>query len=446
MSSIRKVDLTQGSIRQHLVNMTVPMTWGILAIISFQLVNTYWISKLGTADLAAISYTHPVTFAIFSVFLGFGIAMSSVVSRLLGSGQYDDVKRVVSHGLILVFITSLIVAAIGHTFMHPIFRAMGASDDMIARIDDYMTLYWWGTFFICMPIVANSSLRAGGETMIPAIVMTVAAVANVLIDPILIFGLFGFPRLELQGAAISNILANACAMIVCLAIMFKRQMISVSYLKNLSQFSDSAKRILTIALPAGITSMLPSIYNAAVISVLAMSGAHAVAAYGVVNRVEAFAFVILIGLASGMTPILGQNFGAKNMVRVRDTMSDVLFFSLLWSAFMGVALVIFSQEIAQAFSSEIDVQKIIILYFTVIAFCFPFAFVTNGWSSAFNSLGKPQYAVSILFTKTILVMIPAAILGHIIGGIVGTFWAIAMAHTITGIATHIISVRILKRL
>ncbi len=437
MTNARKVDLTTGDVRAHLVRMTIPMTWGILMLISFQLVNTYWVSKLGTDDLAAMSFTYPVTFAIFSIFLGFGIAISSVVSRLIGAGQFDDVKRVVTHGLVLVFITSLLVAIVGHIFMHPIFHAMGADDAMIARIDDYMLLYWWGTFFICMPIVANSSLRAGGETIIPAIVMTVAAVANAVMDPLLILGMYGFPRLELQGAAISNIIANACAMIVCLTIMARRKMICMSYLKDLHKFKDSAKRLLMIALPAGITNMLPAIYNSVVVSILTASGAAAVAAYGVVNRVESFAFVILIGLASGMTPIVGQNFGAKNFDRIRETMNDVLFFSLLWSVFVGVVLTVFSAPIAQIFSNDINVQKIIIHYFVIVAFCFPFAFVSNGWSSAFNALGKPQIAVAILFTKTILIMIPAAIIGYKIGDIVGVFWAIAIAHTITGAVIHL---------
>lgn len=444
--SPRKIDLTTGSLGRHLVRMTIPMTWGILAIISFQLVNTYWVSKLGTFDLAAMTFTQPVSFAIFSVFLGFGIAMSSVVSRLLGAGQFDDVKRVTSHGLIIVFIASLLVAILGHAFMHPLFSLLGADDAMINRIDDYMTLYWWGTFFICMPIVANSALRAGGEAVIPAIVMTVAAIANAIIDPILIFGLYGFPRLELQGAAISNIIANAAAMCVSLTLMFKRQMISFEHLKNLSLFKDSAKRLLVIALPAGLTNMLPSIYNSVVITILTTSGAASVAAYGVVNRIEAFAFVILIGLAAGMTPILGQNFGAKNFDRVRQTMNKVLYFCFIYAVIMGVTLTFGAHTFASIFSDDKAVQEIIILYFTIITFCFPFAFVVNGWASAFNAFGKPQIAVAILFSKTILVMIPAAFIGHYIAGVTGTFWAIAIAHTITGIIIHLYASRVLKAL
>ena len=440
----RKVDLTTGSLGRHLISMTIPMTWGILAIISFQLVNVYWISKLGTFDLAAMTFTHPVSFAIFSVFLGFGIAMSSVVSRLLGAGQYDDVKRVASHGLIMVFIASLLVAIIGHIFMHPLFSLLGASPEMIERIDDYMILYWWGTFFICMPIVANSALRAGGEAIIPAVVMTVAAIANAILDPILIFGLFGFPRLELQGAAISNIIANAAAMSVSLTLMFKRQMISAQYLTDFSQFKDSAKRLLVIALPAGITNMLPSIYNSVVIAILTSSGAAAVAAYGIVNRIEAFAFVILIGLASGMTPILGQNFGAKNFDRIRQTMDRVLFFSFIYSVSMGTILTLFAEPLAKIFSDDLSVQSVTILYFTIITFCFPFAFVVNGWASAFNAFGKPQIAVAILFSKTILVMIPAALIGHAFSGVTGLFWGIAIAHVISGIVIHLYASRVLK--
>jgi Na+-driven multidrug efflux pump len=309
-----------------------------------------------------------------------------------------------------------------------------------------MTLYWWGTFFICMPIVANSALRAGGDAVIPAFVMTVAAVANAIIDPILIFGLYGFPRLELQGAAISNILANACAMSVSLTLMFKRKLVCVSYLKDFRGFADSAKRLLSIALPAGLTNLLPSIYNSVVISILTVSGSAAVAAYGVVNRIEAFAFVILIGLVSGMTPILGQNFGAKKMDRVREAMDKVFGFALFWSLFVGVLLVITAPFLSNIFSDDPDVKAIIILYFAIIACCFPFSYVVSGWASAFNALGKPKISVIMLFSKTIFIMIPAAMIGHSMGGIIGTFWAITVAHIFTGIFIHLWASRAFKAL
>lgn len=437
-SYANKGDLTTGSIRGHLIRLSVPMLWGIMAIISFQLVNTFYISMLGTEPLAAITYTFPVTFIIFAVFMGFGIGMSSVISRLIGEKKTDDIRRVTTHGLVMVVIASILVTLLGLVFMNPLFRAMGASDEMMGMIDDYMAIYYFGTTFICMPIVGNAALRASGDTKIPAMIMTSAALANALLDPILIFGLFGFPRLELQGAAISTVLSNACAMIAGLYVLKRKNMICLSYLKDVSLFGDSAKRLLFVAIPAGMTSALPAILNSVIISLLSQSGPAPVAAFGVATRIEAFVFVVMMALAVGMGPIIGQNWGAGRYDRVKETLRQALAFCVIWSVAVAIVLGLFASQLAHLFSEDSGVQDIMILYFLLVPFSYPFSNLASGWGSAFNAMGKPQYAAGIIFLKTIALMIPAAHLGYNLYGATGVFGAIAIVNVMTGAVFHVL--------
>jgi putative MATE family efflux protein len=431
-----KGDLTTGDIRSHLIRLSVPMIWGIFAIISFQLVNTFYVSLLGTEKLAAISFTFPVTYTIFAVFLGFSIGMSSVVSRLIGERKTDDIRRVTTHGLLLVGIASALVSAAGLALMNPLFRLLGASESQLVDIDNYMHIYYIGTLFICMPIVGNAALRAAGDTKTPAIIMTVAALANALLDPVLIFGLFGFPRLELQGAAISTVIANACAMLAGLWLLKSKDMICLSYLRDLSRFSDSAKRLLFIAIPAGLTSALPSVLNSVILNLLSKHSAASVAAFGVVTRVEAFAFIIMMALSVGMGPIIGQNWGANRHDRVKETLRLALLFCVGWSVFVALALGIFSSPLAHAFSTDTEVQAIIILYFLAVPFSYPLANIVSGWGSAFNAMGKPQYSAGMLFLKLIVLMIPAVYVGYQMADVKGLFAAIAIVNIVTGIAFH----------
>ncbi len=431
-----KGDLTTGDIRSHLIRLSVPMIWGIFAIISFQLVNTFYVSLLGTEKLAAISFTFPVTYTIFAIFLGFSIGMSSVVSRLIGERKADDIRRVTTHGLLLVAIASAIVTALGIALMNPLFRLMGANAEQLVDIDSYMHIYYIGTFFICMPIVGNAALRAAGDTRTPAIIMTVAALANAALDPLLIFGLLGFPRLELQGAAISTVIANACAMLAGLWLLKSRDMIGLNFLRDLSRFSDSAKRLLFIAIPAGLTSALPSVLNSVILSLLSKHSAASVAAFGVVTRVEAFAFIIMMALSVGMGPIIGQNWGANRHDRVKETLRQALLFCVGWSIFVALALALFAQPLAQSFSADADVQAIIVLYFLAVPFSYPLANIVSGWGSAFNAMGKPQYSAGMLFLKLIVLMIPAVYLGYQIADVKGLFAAIALVNIATGIAFH----------
>jgi putative MATE family efflux protein len=293
--SSAKSNLTEGSIRSHLIRLTWPMIWGILAIISFQLIDTYYISLLGTEKLAAISYTFPVTYGIFSIFIGMGVAMSSVVSRLIGEGKTDTVKRITSHGMFIVLLMSILAALIGIPSLHSLFSAMGADTDTVAAIRTYMIPYFLGTFFISMPVVGNAALRASGDAIVPAIIMTIAAVANVILDPLLIFGLYGFPRLELFGAAIATVISNFFAMIAGLIMMHRRGLFDLSHIYNFHGFRDSAKRLLSIGLPVGLTSMLPAFVNSTINGLLSKDGDAAVAAFGTASRVEAFTLVIMMG-------------------------------------------------------------------------------------------------------------------------------------------------------
>lgn len=431
-----KGDLTTGDIRAHLIRLSVPMIWGIFAIISFQLVNTFYISLLGTEKLAAISFTFPVTYTIFAIFLGFSIGMSSVVSRLIGEKKTDDIRRVTTHGLLMVGAASALVSATGIALMNPLFRLMGASEAQLTDIDAYMYIYYIGTFFICMPIVGNAALRAAGDTRTPAIIMTVAALANALLDPLLIFGLWGFPRLELQGAAISTVLANACAMFAGLWLLKSKDMICLSYVFDLSRLSDSAKRLLFIAIPAGLTSALPSVLNAVIIHLLSSHSPASVAAFGVVTRVEAFAFIVMMALSVGMGPIIGQNWGANRHDRVKETLRQAIIFCILWSLFVAVTLGVFAAPLAHIFSADADVRAIIILYFIAVPFSYPLANIVSGWGSAFNAMGKPQYSAAMLFIKLIVLTIPAVYIGFEIAGVHGLFAAIAIVNIVTGIAFH----------
>ena len=437
MSVASKQDLTQGSIPHHLIRMTIPMIWGILAIISFQLVDAYYISLLGTSQLAAISYTFPVTYGIFSIFIGFGIAMSSVVSRMIGQKNTEDMKRVTSHGLLIVFIVSILFACIGIPLLDPLFSAMGANPAEIKMIEDFMVPYFIGTFFVSMPVVGNAALRASGNATAPAIIMTIAAVTNAAINPVLIFGLFGFPRMELMGAAIGTIFANILAMAAGLYLMHKRGMIDWAHIKNLSNIGDSTKRLLVIAIPAGLTALLPSFLNSGITHLLSNKGAEAVAAFGAASRIEAFTLVILMALSIGMAPIIGQNWGAKQIDRVRETIKSALLFSVIWSMVMGFILLGFADTVSILFSNDVIVQKYLSLYFLIVPFSYFLGNLPQIWGSTFNAIGQPKISAKMLFTKMILITLPAVTIGFYINGVTGLFIALAGANIISGLGFHI---------
>jgi putative MATE family efflux protein len=441
-----RTDLTHGPIKNHLIRLAVPMTWGILVIISFQLVDTFFVSMLGTEELAALAFTFPVTFFIFSITMGFSIAMSSVIARLIGQGDADLTHRVTTHGLMLVFLVCGVIGLLGYHFQDPIFVMLGANEQMRPLIHDYMTPWFAGAVFISLPMVGNSAIRASGEARLPAMIMTIAAVLNVILDPLMIFGLAGFPRMELEGAACATVFANMIAMFAGLYIIHVRKKLTdLSYLYRLKEFGNSAKRLLAIAIPVGITNALQPAVNAFIVYLLATSGHAAVAAFGVVSRIEAFAFVILMGVAVGMGPIIGQNFGAKKYDRVNQTINLAMRFSVLWSLGVAVVLGLLGQTIAGFFSDEPDVIHYAALFFWIVPFSYAFSNLIRGWGSAFNAMGMPRRSF-IMIVAGVGFMVPAVYFGHALGGIAGLFIGMAAVNIAGGVIFHIWSWRIARAL
>ena len=430
-------DLTKGSVTRHLVRLAVPMTWGIMAIISFQLVDMFYVSLLGTQALAAITFTFPVTYTVFSLIMGMTIATSSVIAREIGKGNAARVRRLTTHALIIAALIGLFAAAIGLICMKPVFRIMGADEHTMPLISDYMVIWFLGSVFVNMPMVGNATMRAAGDAFTPAIIMTVAAIANAILDPIMIFGLLGFPAMGIKGAALATVFANACAMAAGLYVIGWRKKMLTRSRRHLKLLGDSAKRFLFIAIPVGVTGIIQPVVNAILIALLAAYGHEAVAAFGIASRVEAFVFVVIMGVAVGMAPIIGQNFGAGRYERVNEVLNKAILFAVMWSVFVAVILSLFARPIAGVFSDEEAVITTTAQFFVMVSFSYAFGNLVQGWSSAFNAMGFPKRSFMMIVIRLVVINIPLAYIGGYFYGVKGIFGAIAATNLITGSVFHL---------
>ncbi|MCE7886639.1 MAG: MATE family efflux transporter [Alphaproteobacteria bacterium PRO2] len=438
-----KGDLTTGPVQGHLVRMSMPMVWSILAVIGVQLTNTYFISRLGTLELAAISFTFPVTMVISHLVFGLNIALSSVIARLIGEKRFDDVRRVTLHGTLFGVTVAFIVALITYAALEPLFRMLGADETLMPMIRDYMPLWLLASVILAVPVNGNSAMRAAGDTVTPATIMISMALLNFILDPILIYGWFGVPALGIRGAAISTAIAYTYALVFGLyAIIYKKRMISTDSL-HLDLLRDSLRRLIFIAIPAGIANIIQPATAAVITALLAIQGHEAVAAYGVATRVEALAMLVVIALALGMAPIVGQNWGAGIYNRVHEAINIAIRFNFIWSFFIAVLFGLFAGHIAAAFSDDPVVIHQATLFFWIVPFSYGFGNLVFGWSSAFNAMGLPQRAFFMILVKS-AITIPAAWAGGHFYGAAGIFWAIALTNLVTGLGSHVLSNRAMR--
>lgn len=424
--------LTQDPVGRSIRSLMIPMLMGMVALISYNVADTYFVGQLGTLELAAISFTFPVGFIVGAVTMAFGIGTSSVCARLFGADKRDDVERVTIHAMLLGIVTGLTVVTVGLLTIDPVFTLLGADDSTLPIIHRYMRIYYWGGIFLVVPMITNSVLRASGNAKTPAMIMTGAAVMNIILDPILIFGLFGMPRLEVEGAAIATVLANAGTTIASIAaIVFKEHIVSFrSWWPQL--IMDSWRRILHVGLPAMASSLIAPMTTAFITYQVAQFGQEAVAGFGVASRVEGLTLIAVMALSAAITPFVGQNFGAQKFTRVRDGVHWGYRFSLVYGLIIAGILAVSSNTIASVFTDDPEAIAAANLHLRIVPFSYFALGIAMTVNSSFNAIGKPLPGMFVSMTRTILVYAPLAFLFAHLFGLPGVFAAAFTANLIAG--------------
>ena len=308
-----KHGLLTAPIPDTLRKMTIPMTMGMIAILMFNLVDTFFISLLGTEALAAISYTFPVTFAVNCITMGIGMGLSTNIGRLLGQGQSSQAARFTSHGLLLAVALVTIASTLGFFTIEPLFSFLGAKEDSIPLIEQYMQVWYLTIPLLVIPMAGNSAIRATGDTKTPAKIMMLAGLINGILDPLLIFGYGPFPELGIQGAAIASAFSWFGALCGSFYVLIKREKLLAA--PQWSLIKQDWQQTLKIGTPAALSNAMTPLSGAILMMILSNHGTAAVAAYGAAQRIESILILVLMSLTSALTPFMAQNFGANNPAR-----------------------------------------------------------------------------------------------------------------------------------
>ncbi len=432
-----KQRLTEGNVGSSLVKLTIPMIWGVFAIIAFNLVDTYFVGQLGTKPLAAMSFTFPVVMTLGSLSMGLGVGASSVISRAIGEGDRQRVKKFTTNSLTLAITAVLIFVILGLLTIDPLFTALGASADVLPLVRDYMQIWYVGMVFLVVPMVGNSAIRASGNTVTPSLIMIFAAAVNIALDPLLILGIGVFPRMELQGAALATVISRGTTLIAALFVLhFKEKML---YLK-LPTIKDTLwcwKDILYVGLPAAASNMINPISIGVITSLLAGFGAEAVAAFGVASRLESFALIAVMALSASIAPFVGQNWGAKKYARVGKALQLSFVFCLFWGLMAAAVLAVTAPTLIAFFNPNPDIVAIASQYLWIVPISYAGAGIIYVASSAFNALGKPIPSVVMTVARMFGLYIPLAYLGGKLYGVNGIFGAACISNFIVGIGAYL---------
>jgi putative MATE family efflux protein len=425
-------DLTQGSVQGQLFSLGVFIALGVLMMMVTTLADTYFVAQLGTHELAALSFTFPVVMVVTCVAMGLGTGAVSVVSRAVGEGDREAVRALGTDGMLLGVIIVLVLSIAGYATIDPLFRLLGAAPEVLPYIHRYMQIWYLGTIVQIIPQVGSAILRAHGDTKSPSMIMAVASLTNVALDPLLIFGAGPIPALDLEGAALAGIAARVISLIGVLGVMHFRMHALAPVSFRAERIRHSWGKLLQIGLPSTATQLVTPVSMAIITKIIASAGTVAIAAFGVASRIEFFALIYLLAVAGSLGPFVGQNAGAGRMDRVVEAVGSASRFSIAAGAVLAVLLGVAAPGLVSHFSEDPEVVALAVFYLRAV----PWSYAPGGLvavaSQTLNSLARPLPASAINLARTIGVTVPLAVGGLWLGGIQAVFVALGFSGLIVG--------------
>ena len=397
------------------------MIIGMLLLFTFSLVDTLFISFLGTEALAAISFTFPVTFTIMSLAIGLGIGASAVVGKYLGRSEYEKAKEASTVINYISLLLAGIVVAVCWFFMDSIFHLMGARESLMPSIREYMLVWFPGSIMIVCIMTGNSILRACGDTKTPSILMAGAGLINAILDPIFIFGLGPIPAMGIQGAAWATVIAwGVCYFYLMYILVIQKELVSGS-LPSRPTMLSSGREMLRIGVPAAGANMMTPLAAGIMTAIAASFGDEAVAAFGVGARLEPMATLIVLAMSSSLPPLISQNFGAGKINRVEEAYRLSIKFILGWQMLVYVVLALGAGLIASTFSDDPEVIGTIKLFLWILPLGYGMQGIIILTNSSLNALHRPMSALYLSSARFFVFYVPLAYVGSQWFGLVGFF-------------------------
>lgn len=394
--------------------MTAMGSVGLMALFMVDFADLYFLSLLGKTEItSAIGFAGMIAFANLSISLGISIAAAALVAQNLGAGRAADARRYASHVAAVTVAVSVVIAVLTFTFGRDILSFMGARGAALDHGTDYLKVVSFGFPLLGLSICQSFILRAVADPKRAMYVTLIAAFGNGVLDPIFIFGL----DLGIRGAALATVFANAMSM----AIGFY----GVHVLHRFYQMPrwrvlrGDLGAIGAIALPATMTQLATPFAIGFLTWATAPFGDEAVAGTAVVNRLVPVAFGMIFSLSGAVGPIVGQNFGAGNFARLRETLHKSLLFNGLYCGLVAAVLFVLRHDIPGWFKLRGDAVEIVVFFCTFVAISWGFAGLQYVAQAAFNNLGKASWSMLLNWGKATVGTIPFVLVGAHVWGAIG---------------------------
>lgn len=414
-------------VNKLLVTMSLPMVISMIVQALYNIVDSIFVSRLSEDALTAVSMAFPMQNLMISVAVGTGVGINAMLSRALGEKKFEAANKTAENGIFIEVLGYVLFLLIGIFVTKPFFLAQAGAGDIANMGIEYTRICLLMSFGIFMQIGFERILQSTGRTIFTMITQSTGAIINIILDPILIFGLFGMPKMGVAGAAIATVTGQICAAILAITFnLTKNPDVHISF-KGFKPQIIFVKNILSVGIPSIIMSSVGSAMTFGMNKILITFSSTAVAVFGVYFKLNSFVFMPVFGLNNGMVPIVSYNYGAQNKKRLTKTIKLAIMYAVC-IMFIGIMLFQFMPDVLlRLFDASDHMLEIGIPALRVISLSFAFAGICIVISSSLQALGHGFLSMMISITRQLIILLPSAYILAKFGGIHAVWWSFNIA-------------------
>lgn len=421
-----------------LISMSVPMMLSMLIQSLYNIVDSIYVSRLGTDALTAVSLAYPLQNAIVSVAVGIGVGISTAISIHLGAGDQEKADRSATLGIALTVFHCVLFVLAGIFITRPFLSLFTDDPAILEDACDYTYIVLCLSFGALLQIAFEKIFQSIGQMKITMYLLIVGCVINIVLDPILIFGLLGFPALGVSGAAIATVIGQICAFLLYIAVYMRKSYAVHIRLKHLKFDRSIIRQIYGVGIPSSIMMLLPSVLISILNSILTALSDVYVAVLGVYFKLQTFIYMPANGIVQGMRPIIGYNYGAGENERVRSTIR----YSLGCAAMLMLAGTLLSllipEQIFTLFDADAELMSAGVTALRIICIGFLVSSIGVIYSGTFEALGNGRNSLIISLLRQFAVTVPLAFLLSRVWGAAGVWAAFPAGEVIAAAAAYVL--------
>lgn len=393
-------------IKKLVISMSLPIIISMVIQALYNIVDSIFVAKISSDALTAVSLCYPVQTIIVAIACGTAVGFNTLLARYLGEKKFDYANNTMMHGILLGFLNGLVFLVLGFLFSNTFLSWFTRDVQILGLANTYIRICTMFSFSVFVQIIFERIMQATGNAIYNMVMQGAGAIINIILDPILIFGWFGLPRMGVTGAAIATVIGQFCGMTIGYWITKKKIDALEIKMSNFSFSTDILARIYKVGVPAILMQSVLSFMTVFMNMILAPISAMAISAFSVYYKLQNFLNMAVLGITNALIPIVAYNNGAKRKDRARDAIQ----FSLLLSIgimFVGTIIFqLFPKQLLSMFSANDEMYAFGVPALKIISLSFVFAGISMVLCAAFQALNKANTSLVITLARQLVILIP----------------------------------------